>query len=406
MTHDRFIELLTRELTEQLSDNEGEELAAAVAAHPEYRRERELLVAYWQREKGEYATSQALFNRVLEKIQGKESTEGEFEVELGLPGVSEVAVGDGAREGEVEEVVVVTGADGEVIGSDDEVTGSDDERGSGRRKWRVAGRWAAAAAVLGVVSVVIFLGRGPQERVVAANEAVHWLKRTTLPTQKDMVTLADGTVVRLNSATTLVYPEKFTDSTRRVYLEGEAFFDVSKDAAHPFLIHADKMNIRVLGTSFDLKSYNNESIGEATLINGSIEVTLTDRPADRIILKPREKLTVQHNLITKRPADAGVSTPDSSGKNTRYSLANLTYYPNPARTIVETSWLENKLVFSGKDFVDLSGQLERWYGVHIEFRNDRVKHYNFTGIIEKETLREALDALKMIEPFQYSIADS
>ncbi|HEY4110853.1 FecR domain-containing protein [Puia sp.] len=357
MTHSRFIELLTKEFSDQLIDNEREELEGLLAAHPQYQREREMLVAFWQREKGEYATSKVLFGRVLEKIRIMEAGEDE----AGPAGVA--------------------------------------PQGIGRRRVRI---WygAAAAVVFAVVAVGYFSHRGVRQPAPARAVAVHWLKRTTRPSQKDSVRLADGTLVRLNSASSLSYPDVFTGSTRQVHLDGEAFFDVSKDAAHPFLISTDKMNIRVLGTSFDVKSYRNETVGETTLIQGSIEVTLADRPADRFILKPKEKLVVENKLATKRPADTTASG------STRYSLANLTYYPNPARTVVETGWLENKLVFSGKDFDDLSGQLERWYDVRIEFRNERVRHYNFTGIIEKETLREALDALKMIEPFRYEIADS
>jgi transmembrane sensor len=349
MTHSRFLELLSAEFSDQLTDDERQELAAGLAGHPEFQRERELLMAFWQREPGEHAASKALFGRVKEKIQLLEvSGEGSAPV----------------------------------------------------RKFQ-GWRWVAAAAVLlGVVAVGVFYQRGGERPAAVAPVAVHWLRKTTQARQTDSVRLADGTLVRLNSGSTLIYPDIFMDSSRDVELDGEAFFDVSKDAAHPFMIHADKMNIRVLGTSFDVKSYRNEPVGEATLIQGSIEVTLTDRPADRFILKPKEKLVVENKMVTRHSTDSTVA------RSTRYRLANLTYYPNPARTIVETGWLEHKLAFKGMDFIDVSGQLERWYGVRIEFRSEAAKHYNFTGIIEKETLSEALDALKMIEPFRYEIKDS
>ena len=275
-----------------------------------------------------------------------------------------------------------------------------------RRISRVA-RYSIAAAVLLTIGAVAWLY---SSSIIHNNReaiALRWLQKTTHPTKKDQLTLSDGTVVTLNSATTIKYPDHFGDSTREIYLEGEAYFDVSKDPLHPFIIHTDKMNIRVLGTSFNVKSYQSEPLGEASLINGSIEVTLNDRPSDRIILKPKEKLIVLNNGTMKKTANPDPSTSDTAThKTTRYSLTNLTYFHNTAATVVETSWVENKLVFSEKDFIDLSGQLERWYGVHIQFANDRVKHYNFTGFFEKETLPEALDALKMIEQFNYKITDS
>src|ERR1019366_6846207 len=103
---------------------------------------------------------------------------------------------------------------------------------------------------------------------------------------KSKIVLSDGSVVTLNSETTLRYPAEFNGQTREVYLDGEAFFDVAKDHKHPFIVHAGKMNVRVLGTAFNIKSYANDATSETTLIRGAIEVTMSDRPSDRIILKP------------------------------------------------------------------------------------------------------------------------
>lgn len=347
MVNDRFIRLLTNELCDQLTEAERAELSTLLQENQEYRDQRELLKEYWEKDRGEYETNTAMFKKVMEKIKVDHPP-----------------------------------------------------RKISRGTW-----YSVAAAVLLTIGATTYFFRPTHNNREAV--ALRWLQKTTHPTKKDQLTLSDGTVVTLNSATTIKYPDHFGDSTREIYLEGEAYFDVSKDPLHPFIIHTDKMNIRVLGTSFNVKSYQSEPLGEASLINGSIEVTLNDRPSDRIILKPKEKLIVQNNGTMKKTVNPDPSTSDSvAHKTTRYSLTNLTYFHNTAATVVETSWVENKLVFSEKDFIDLSGQLERWYGVHIQFANDRVKHYNFTGFFEKETLPEALDALKMIEQFNYKIADS
>jgi len=350
MTNDRFIILLTKELCEQLNDAEREELLSILNEHPHYRDQRDLFKAYWEKDRNEYEASTALFKKVQEKIRAEEAI-------------------------------------------------SHPQR-SHRRIW-----YSAAAALILIIGSIAYLRHSTQNsQTIAAT--TRWLQTTTRPTQKDVLKLSDGTVVTLNSATTIKYPDHFSDSTREVYLEGEAFFDVNKNPGHPFIIHADKMNIRVLGTSFNVKSYRNEPSGEATLITGSIEVTLNDRPSDRIILKPKEKLIVQNNKATRRQLGIAQTTLDSAGKSTRYALTNLTYFRNNVNTVVETSWVENKLVFSNKDFIDISGDLERWYGVHIEFMTERAKHYNFSGYFEKETLPEALDVLKMIDHFSYKIEDS
>jgi ferric-dicitrate binding protein FerR (iron transport regulator) len=359
MVNDRFISLLTKEFCDELTDAERDELALLLQENREYRDQREILKEYWERDRGEYEANTAMFKKVTDKIKVEE-------------GHSYEAVHSG-------------------------------------RPFRAIGAiWYSAAAVIlltiGFFAYHYFLPSGLNRKVLA----IHWLKRATQPTKKSVISLSDGTVVTLNSATTILYPDKFDDSIREIYLDGEAYFDVAKDPQHPFIIHANKMNIRVLGTSFNVKSYQNEPLSEASLISGSVEVTLNDRPSDRIILKPKEKLIVQNNGAIKRRMDAGTNMPalDSAGKGTRYSLTNLTYFPNTVKTVIETSWVENKLVFSDKDFAQLSGQLERWYGVHIEFGNERVKEYRYTGFFEKESLPQALDVLKMIEPFNYKIADS
>jgi transmembrane sensor len=360
MVNDRFITLLTKELCDELSEAEREELQTLLQENKEYRDQKEIFKDYWEKDRAGYEANAAMFRKVLDKIKMEEWLAGPA---------------------------------------------------PHRRIARVF--WASAAAVifLAIGIYAWYLNRAPVAGASAgAPVASLWLQKTTRPTKKLVVTLSDGTVVTLNAATTLRYPDHFNDTIREVYLDGEAYFDVIKEPSHPFIIHTDKMNIRVLGTSFNVKSYQNESLSEATLIKGSIEVTLNDRPSDRIILKPKEKLVVQNNTATLKPTAvlANRAVPDSigSGKGTRYALTNLTYFPNHAKTVIETSWVENKLVFSDKEFVQLSGQLERWYGVHIEFGNDRVRAYRFTGLFEKETLRQALDALKMIEHFNYRVTDS
>ncbi|HEY4286189.1 MAG TPA: FecR family protein [Puia sp.] len=373
MVNDRFILLLTNELCDQLTDAEREELNALLQENQEYRDQREVLKEYWEKDKGEYETNTAMFKKVLEKIKTEHPDQRDAnpeETDDAHPNIP--------------------------------LTEPTPLRRISRFAW-----YSVAAAVLLAIGGTTYFFRSSTTHNNRESIARHWLQKTTHPTKKDQLTLSDGTVVTLNSATTIKYPDHFSDSTREVYLEGEAYFDVSKDPLHPFIIHTDKMNIRVLGTSFNVKSYQSEPLGEASLINGSIEVTLTDRPSDRIILKPKEKLIVQDNGTMKKTVNPDPSTPGTAAhKTTRFSLTSLTYFHNTAATVVETSWVENKLVFSEKDFIDLSGQLERWYGVHIQFANERVKHYNFTGFFEKETLPEALDALKMIEQFNYKITDS
>jgi ferric-dicitrate binding protein FerR (iron transport regulator) len=165
------------------------------------------------------------------------------------------------------------------------------------------------------------------------------------------------------------------------------------------------MNVRVLGTVFNIKSYDTESHSETSLIHGSIEVTLNDRAADRIILKPREKLIVENSLPAQNQTNIsnGRSTSklDATVKGTQYSLTNLTYLPNIDSAAVETLWLKNKLVFKNEDFETIAADMGRWYGIHIVFENEELKKLRFTATFEKETATESLESLRLTEGFHF-----
>ena len=140
---------------------------------------------------------------------------------------------------------------------------------------------------------------GHVEQAIVKN--TDWQTKQTNKGAKSTIFLQDGTKVILNADSKLRFPKSFSGATREIYLTGEAFFDVAHNAAMPFIIHTDKMNIKVLGTEFNVKSYPEDSAYETTLIRGSIEVTLKDRPSDRIILKPKEKLIVANLAFESAP---------------------------------------------------------------------------------------------------------
>jgi transmembrane sensor len=215
---------------------------------------------------------------------------------------------------------------------------------------------------------------------------------------RSVFTLNDGTEVRLNSDSRLEYPAKFSDTTREVFLIGEAFFDVSKDHKHPFIIHTKDANIKVLGTTFNVKAYSNEGLTETTLIQGAITVTLTGNIKEQIKLKPSQKLVIKnlHNQNRSMSAENRINA----------SLKQLTYFKPDHSTIVETSWTQNKLTFKNQDFPTLALSMERWYNVDISFESENAKLLNFTGIIEKENINEALKALQLTEKFNYVINDN
>ena len=216
------------------------------------------------------------------------------------------------------------------------------------------------------------------------------------------VQLPDGTTVWLNSSSKLTYDnENFGNVIREVSLTGEAYFDVVKNKAKPFIIHTAKMDIKVLGTAFNVKCYPGEKTTETSLIRGSVEVALKDRQ-EKIVMKPNEKLVVVNDDITpaQKPALTNVKKNTSAAFKPIIALSHLTLYPTN-NEVVETGWIQNKLVFSNESLEEVASKMQRWYGVTIIIKNDKLKRELLTGIFEKETIQQALKALQYTTRFNY-----
>ena len=215
------------------------------------------------------------------------------------------------------------------------------------------------------------------------------------------LTLPDGTKVWLNAGSHLTYDKNYGIARREINLTGEAFFDVANNPQQPFVIHTPRMDVRVLGTSFNVKSYAADKTTEATLVRGSIAVSIKNRPDETIILKPNQKLIVTSDLTTllRRQPGQSRTAPDSTAQ---ISIRPPSYERNTG-TMIETSWVNNKFIFKDEDFGTLSKDLERWYGVNISLTDPAQADWRFTGNFEKENIRQALDALKLTADFNYII---
>lgn len=219
------------------------------------------------------------------------------------------------------------------------------------------------------------------------------------------IQLPDGSLVWINSVSKLTYGNSFKGSTREVFLEGEAYFDVVKDAAHPFIVHTSGIDIKVLGTAFNVKAYEKEPTIEATLIHGSIEVLNKEQPdAPRIMLKPHEKLVYnKYHETTEKQEGALLTQPFPDAASVK--ITPLT--KNIADTaITEIAWVYNKLSFEEERFEDLATRMERWYNLKINFETDKLKNYRISGSFVNETAEEALNELQFLVPFRYIIKDN
>ena len=215
--------------------------------------------------------------------------------------------------------------------------------------------------------------------------------------------MPDGTLVILNADSKLTYPDNFLGNTREVTLEGEAYFDVTHNKQKPFIIHSKSMDIKVLGTVFNVKAYPLENTSEATLIKGSIEVTLTGHANEKIMLKPSEKITVANftqptNTDTKSPVKNTVVKPAESLP--LMAIDELTVDKNE-KIFKEVGWTENKLMFKNESLQSIVNTLQRWYGQHIEIRSDKLQGQKFTGNFTEESCLQVLQALQLSYNFTF-----
>lgn len=217
------------------------------------------------------------------------------------------------------------------------------------------------------------------------------------------IKLPDGSKVWLNAGSKLTYQNQFGKKYRDIRLSGEAFFDVVKDPEHPFIVTTNTFRLKVLGTAFNVRSFNKDRTSEAALVRGSIEVTLVHSPDKKIILKPSEKLIVrniQHTESTQQDPGIQLSSRDDLPLIT---LSNMHYHNKTDSLPTEAQWMEKKLVFDSENFEDISQKMERFYNVKIVFKNANIKKLKFTGSFQNESIHNAMKALQNSAYFHFEI---
>lgn len=215
---------------------------------------------------------------------------------------------------------------------------------------------------------------------------------------KSKIQLPDGSQVWLNSDSKLIYSETFAGDAREVQLCGEAYFDVARDPRHPFVIHTPTIDVRVLGTTLNVRSYSDEKNTEAVLIHGSVEVILKRDPAKKIILKPNDKLVVP-NAIPGAPGGTRKADMDSSWTP---SLGKV-HFSRRDSAAVEVLWVKNKLAFDNESLEMVALKMERWFNVKMVITDDALKHMEFSGVFEEEALPQVMEALRLTGNFHYSV---
>ncbi|MDH7461892.1 DUF4974 domain-containing protein [Chitinophagaceae bacterium 26-R-25] len=359
MQNERLAVLMTRYLSKEASKEELEELFNLLEKDPEQQYFFELLNNFWSATKSsavKYDEDDEHFNHIL-----------------ALADETENAALDASPEPAPNKIFSI-----------------------GRKKIYA---WSAAAAVLAAVVIIGYsITTSPKAvQTEIAKTAPHKNEVKAKSGAKSRLTLPDGTKVWLNAESRITYNNNFNTKTREVELEGEAFFDVVKNPGSPFIVHTTGIDIKVLGTAFNVKSYPHEQTIEATLVRGSIEVVKADEPmGPKVILQPHEKLVFTKAIDSLQKI--GIAKAPQQEMMVTSVTANV-----PDSVIKETSWMYNKLYFDGDTFAELAAKMERWFNVRITFKSEKVAGYRFKGVFKNETIEQALKALQLTADFKYNI---
>ena len=258
-----------------------------------------------------------------------------------------------------------------------------------KNKSSIYKRLMAAASIILLVALgfVLYINLNNKEKNYSQVVVI-------VKTSKKYIVLPDGTKVWLNSNSKLLFEDNdFGKNYREVKLIGEAFFDVTKDAAHPFVIHAADVNITVKGTAFNVKAYPNQKNVETSLIRGLVEITTNQDPERKILLKPDEKIAVSVEENRNQQLKQELEQP-------LFAISKLYKEDN---VLPETIWMNASLSFDNEPLEKLVPKLEGWFSVTIHIDDTTLQNKRFTGLIKSETIQETLDALKLSYPFSYKI---
>lgn len=240
-------------------------------------------------------------------------------------------------------------------------------------------RYVSIAAVLLIVAGIGYFARQSyyNQPVLAG---LLWQEKQTAPGITATITLPDGSVVHLNASSRLQFPRQFSGANREVYLTGEAFFDVVKNPRKPFIIRLKNGTINVLGTSFNVKAFDEEDRVETSVVSGKVafvprQTAFLNEPADTVLLTPNMKAIYANTTgtIRREPTDGNA----------------------------DKAWTEGKLIFKATRFGEIARILERTYGVTVQFTNASLKNCRFTASFHRSSLDEVMFLLAKTSDFRY-----
>lgn len=235
--------------------------------------------------------------------------------------------------------------------------------------------YAAACFLIILLSgiIAVFMFRSSDAEITYASI-------TTPYGQQRKILLADGTEVFMNAGSSLKYPIRYSDRIREVFLEGEAFFEVTKDSRRPFVIHAGGMLTKVLGTSFNIRAYAEEATRRVQVKTGKVSVTLDGAVKNgetrEVILTPEEELKF---------------TPGERKGFTEQKVGNDDI----------ASWIGHKLIFNDQPLSEILRELERVYNVNFRILSPEVASLRYTIRLDQMPLRQTIETIQLLTNLEF-----
>jgi transmembrane sensor len=224
--------------------------------------------------------------------------------------------------------------------------------------------------------VVLFFGLGYYTYYLSQIEKPQYHQLCAQRGDKLVVLLADGSRVWLNADSHIIYPDHFVGKTREVRITGEAYFEVNKDASHPFIVHSDKMMVKVTGTKFNVKAYNNDDKIFVTLDEGSVRVGESSNQDALKLMHPGQTACYDKNTD-------------------QCDVYDNSYYEE------NSFWKDNKMAFRNSSLEEVLTSLSRRYNVDFKIANPKIYSYTYNIHCNAGNLDEVLWLMETITPIKF-----
>jgi ferric-dicitrate binding protein FerR (iron transport regulator) len=277
------------------------------------------------------------------------------------------------------------------------------------RNWmKQAGRYAAIFILaFGAGMAAIHYYPEAPEKEETDETAVFFTEYTVPYGSKSRIVLPDSSSIWMNAGSKLRYSSAFNRTEREVYIEGEAYFTVTRNEDKPFFVRTSAVTLKVLGTSFNVKAYPEEDNVETTVESGSVQVlrNVKGRLMDNLILTAGQKAMVikasQSDSVQMAPPlplpvrKAKTVLPEKGVEKTIVSQ-NIS-------TELYTSWKDARWLIEKEKLESLAVKLERRYNIHISFEEESLRQFSFSGTLKDETLEQVLEVIKLSAPVNYTV---